>query len=118
MTHFLRSRRVCAVVVAILLCGMAVGCSLLDTRIAAIRKNPETYLDREVTVSGEVIDSLKIPMLPGFYTLDDGSGTIKVITDRQPPFKGGKVRLVAKVRIAATVEGKPVGLHLQELRRY
>jgi len=97
---------------------VAAGCRFVTTRIGDITSNPGNYLGREVTVAGEVVESLKLPLLPGGYTLRDTTGQILVLTAGQPPLTGARVRVRARVESAATIGGQVVALHLTEVRRY
>ena len=86
------------------------GCRFATTRIGDIQARPGGYLNREVTVAGSVTDSIKLPFLPGLYSVNDGSGVISVLTNSQPPLSGDRVRIRARVASAATIGGQTVGL--------
>ena len=127
-THFATSTRkarthsAAAVAVFVLIAASLVmtcaGCRFVTTKIGSIQAKPGEYLTREVTVAGNVTDSIKLPFLPGVYGVRDGSGEMKVLTNTQPPLSGARVRLQVRVEAAATIDGQAIGLHLVEIRRY
>ena len=106
------------VLIAASLVMTCAGCRLVTTKIGSIQAKPGEYLSREVTVAGNVTDSIKFPFLPGVYGVRDGSGEMKVLTNTQPPLSGARVRLQVRVETAATIDGQAIGLHLVEIRRY
>lgn len=73
------------------LLGLLASCGLFSTRIADIKENPRKYAGKVVTVSGEVKDTTNLGFLK-YYVVDDGSGTIHVVTSRPLPKAGIKVR--------------------------
>jgi hypothetical protein len=50
------------------------------------------------------------------YTVDDGSGEIRVIarSNRTPPRTGSRVKVKGQVNELAVFNGRSIGLHLQE----
>ena len=63
---------------------------LLATKIGDIKKNPEKFANQVVTVSGTVDESHNL-VLVHYYTVNDGSGTIAVVTKDALPKEGAKV---------------------------
>ena len=57
---------------------------------------------------------MKLPFLPGFYTVKDKTGEISVFAGAQPPALGTKVRVKGRVEAAATVGGQSFGVHIRE----
>jgi hypothetical protein len=94
------------------------ACGLVATDIATITSRPADYLGREVTISGTVGDAVKLPLLPGAYSMKDGTGEILVVTKDQPPPSGSRLRLRCRVESAATLGSRVLGLHLAEVHRY
>ena len=65
----------CLLVAAALVLASS-GCRYVTTSIGDIEARPGAYLGREVTVAGNVSDSIKLPFLPGLYGIHDGSGEL------------------------------------------
>jgi hypothetical protein len=81
----------------VLLIGLFAAACPDRTSIADIEDNPSKFYDKEVAVAGTVKDSygVSIPLLKngqgGVYKIDDGSGSIWVITQRNVPTKGAQL---------------------------
>jgi hypothetical protein len=96
MVMTLGLRRTAAVVILVLMSAGAVGCA---TRINSVLADPSKYRNREVKVSGTVLDSYAIAGR-GAYQLEDGTGRLWVITDRGVPRKGARVTARGVIREA------------------
>lgn len=92
----MRIMRRCAacVILALAACSPA-------TDIGSIVDNPRNYAERTVTVSGDVQDTFGLGAFK-YYTLSDGSGSIRVMTERPLPKKGEHIRVTGKVQEAFT----------------
>ena len=104
--------------VVLLLAIVAIGCPD-RTSIAEIEANPAKYQDKEVAIAGTTSTSygLSIPLSDkagGIYKIDDGTGTIWVITDRSVPSKGAKLGVKGKIQNGVNYNGKNYGLVLFE----
>ena len=90
------------------------------TSIADIESNPSKYLDKEVGVAGTVKDSygISVPILSngtgGIYKIDDGSGSIWVLTKRSVPSKGAQLGVKGKVQNGVNYNGRNYGLVIIE----
>lgn len=90
------------------------------TSIADIEDNPSKYYDKEVAVAGTVKDSygVSIPLIKdgqgGAYKIDDGSGSIWVITKRNVPTKGAQLGVKGKVQNGVNYNGRNYGLVIIE----
>ena len=95
MTRSQRSRNVCA---ALVLLGtvIASGCA---TSIRKITLDPSKYTNREVKVSGQVVDDVSLGGR-GAYRIDDGTGTLWVVSDGGVPRRGARVRTTGRIRDA------------------
>ncbi|HEY0426959.1 MAG TPA: hypothetical protein VGC76_04055 [Pyrinomonadaceae bacterium] len=88
--------------------------------IADIENNPSKYYDKDVAVAGTVKDSygVSIPLIKngegGIYKIDDGSGSIWVITKRSVPTKGAQLGVKGKVQNGVNYNGKNYGLVIIE----
>lgn len=90
------------------------------TSIADIEANPSKYEGKEVAVAGTVKDSygVSIPIIRngegGMYKIDDGSGSIWVVTKNSVPTKGARLGVKGKIQTGANINGKNYGLVLYE----
>jgi hypothetical protein len=73
---------------------LTTGCAG-TTRIGTLLADPSEYDGRMVRVEGEVTQTVGIPLLGGTYSVSDGSGTLRVVTD-----EGGVPREGAEIRVA------------------
>lgn len=100
---------------------LATGCPQKRT-IAEIEANPARYQNKEVIVVGIVRDSYGIS-LPGTrygggaYKVDDGTGSIWIITDGSVPAAGAEVGVRGVVGSGVTWKGRTYGLGLYEKER-
>lgn len=104
----------------ILIAGLFAAACPKRTSIADIENNQSKYYDKEVAVVGTVKDSygVSIPILKngegGIYKIDDGSGSIWVITKRSVPTKGAQLGVKGKIQNGVNYNGKNYGLVLIE----
>lgn len=105
----------------IVLSIIGIGCPE-RTSIADIEANPGKFQNKEVAIAGVTSTSygLSIPLSNksgGIYKIDDGTGTIWVITDRSVPSKGAKLGVKGKIQNGMNYNGKNYGLVLVEKDR-
>ena len=74
---------------------VSIGCA--STRINRILADPSHYRDRQVSVSGSVVDSYSFANR-GAYRLGDESGQLWVVSDRGVPRKGARVTVQGTIR--------------------
>ncbi len=96
----------------------AAGCPK-RTSIADIESNPSKYLDKEVAVAGVVKDSygVTIPLTNvrgGIYKVDDGTGSIWVVTQETVPNKGAEVGVKGRIGNGVNWNGRNYGLGMYE----
>jgi hypothetical protein len=90
------------------------------TSIGKIEANPSRYVGKEVAVAGTVRNSfgVSIPIISsgsgGIYKIDDGTGSLWVITKRGVPSKGVEVGVKGKIQNGVSFNGKNYGLVLME----
>ena len=102
-----------AILIVILLLA---GCPS-QVRISDLQHNPAKYAGKEVAVSGTVTQSFGL-MGNGAYQLDDGSGTIWVLSQGYGiPGKGAKVGVTGTVTEGASFGGKSLGTALRQTQR-
>ena len=86
-------------VAALLLASVATGCSLGPTAIKEILDNPAKYDGKVVSVEGDVVDSANLLVLK-FYSVQDATGKIAVVTKRSVPRPGAHVSVQGTVHQA------------------
>ncbi len=64
--------------------------------IRDIIDNPRWYVDRTVVVDGEVVRVFSL-VLVKYFVVNDGSGSIRVVTTQPLPRKGERIRVMGKV---------------------
>lgn len=92
------------------------------TSIADIEANPSKYQNKEVAIAGTVRDSygINIPGTPirgGAYKIDDGTGSIWIVTEEGVPTKGTQVGVKGRVGSGINWHGRNYGLGLYEKDR-
>lgn len=92
------------------------------TSIADIQSNPSKYQDKTVAVAGVVKDSygLNIPgtqVRGGIYKIDDGTGSIWVVTEDAVPGKGAEIGVEGRIGSGVNWNGKNYGLGMYEKQR-
>jgi len=103
--------------------GIAAGCPQRRS-IADIERNPGRYANKEVAIVGVVRDSYGVsvpgtPIRGGAYKIDDGTGSIWVITEDTVPGKGAEIGIKGRVGTGVSWSGKNYGLGIYETgRRY
>jgi hypothetical protein len=85
---------VCRCLAAVLILA-AVGCAK-PVSIKDIIDNPRAYADRTVTIEGEVVSMLSLVVVK-YFTVNDGTGSINVVTERPLPKKGERIRVTGKI---------------------
>jgi len=102
---------------------LAAGCPK-RVSIAEIESNPSRFNDKSVAVAGIVKDSygISIPVIReggGIYKIDDGTGSLWVITQEGVPARDAQIGVKGKIRTGVVYKGKNYGLVLMEDdRRY
>jgi hypothetical protein len=97
---------------------MTMACPKRES-IASIEANPSKYYNKEVGIAGTVRDSygLNIPLTQirgGVYKVDDGTGSIWVVTQSSVPAKGTKIGVKGKIQNGVNFNGKNYGLGMIE----
>jgi hypothetical protein len=95
--------RALAATAALLAATCAIGCGggLTINRILA---EPDRYRRQDVTLKGEVVNSASL-LGRGAYKLDDGTGTIWVVTDHGVPRRGADIKASGRIRDVVDVGG-------------
>lgn len=92
-----------------MLCMVVVLCCSCDrlfpTRIGDIAKDPRAFADKDVTVSGEVGEAISLYFVK-YFSLNDGTGEIIVVSSKPLPRKGEKLRIKGRIREAFSLGDK------------
>jgi hypothetical protein len=86
------------------------------TEIAQLNENPNVYEGRRVKIKGEVVDTLRIPLVgSNSYVLDDGTGEVKVITNQYTPKIGSKIAIIGIGSNTVIIGGESIGFRIREV---
>ena len=85
------------VAITVLSIAALVSTACASTHINQILADPSHYRDRQVRVSGSVVDSYSIGNR-GAYRLGDESGQLWVVSDQGVPRKGARVTVQGTIR--------------------
>ena len=107
-------------ILAILLVTMALT-SCERTRIGDITADPGSFKNREISVTGEVVQSVGASVgsfSRGVYEISDGTGNLWVYSEsRGVPSKGAHVGVKGRIAESVTILGRNYGTILQESQR-
>ncbi|MGI8555889.1 MAG: hypothetical protein ACR2LT_05990 [Pyrinomonadaceae bacterium] len=98
----------------VLTAGILLTACPQQTSIGKIESNPSRYVGKETAVAGRVTNSFGVAMLGGIYKVDDGTGSIWVLTSRSVPSKNSQVGVKGKVQDGLSFGGKSYGLGMIE----
>lgn len=88
-------RRTGALTALVLTTLLTAACGALT--VHQVVTDPSRYRDRDVKLSGEVVDSYSF-LNRGAYRIDDGTGQLWVVSDKGVPRKSARVTVKGKVR--------------------
>ena len=116
-----KSTNIMLLALALFVTAFAAACPERRT-IADIQANPSKYNDKEVVIVGTVKDSygLNVPGTPirgGVYKVDDGTGSIWIVSEEGVPSKGAEVGVRGIVGNGVNWNGKNYGLGVYEKDR-
>lgn len=74
---------------------LGAGCA--TTNVARLMAEPNRYANRDVRLTGDVVESVSL-LGHGAYKLDDGTGSIWVVSRRGVPRRGARVEAKGKIR--------------------
>ena len=95
---------VCLNLMALAVLVVMAGCN--TTRISDINNDPARYLDKDVTVAGQVVTSFGA-MNQGAFELDDGTGHLWVWSSGfGVPSQGARVVVTGRVQSGVAVGGR------------
>ena len=112
-------KKISIIVVTVLVLGiivLSIGCS--SVKISDIQANPDQYEGKEVSLKGTVNETIWLGLLStGAYQVDDGSGTIWIVTKSAPPAKGDKASLKGTVATSVKIGTQSLGTVVNETKR-
>jgi membrane protein implicated in regulation of membrane protease activity len=91
----IHTRRPPALILVGALALLAAGCA--TTNVARLLAEPQRFANRDVGLKGDVVESVSL-LGHGAYKLDDGTGTIWVVSRHGVPRRGARVRVKGKIR--------------------
>ena len=106
----------------VVLTGLFVAACPERTSIADIEANPSKYQNKEVVIAGTVRDSYGVnvpgtPIRGGAYKIDDGTGSIWIITEEGVPTRGAQVGVKGMIGTGVNWNGRNYGLGVYEKDR-
>lgn len=104
-------RRFAAPAILVLLSLVLVGCE--SVKIGDLLADPSRWSNKTVRVTGTVENSFGL-MGQGAYAVNDGTGTIWVISRSGVPARGARVEVVGDVFQGAQVGGQSFAVALRE----
>jgi hypothetical protein len=84
------------ILVIIVFCLLYFKDDIWGTSIGKIIQNPRDYDNKEVTISGIVKDRTSLVFV-SYYTVQDKSGEIRVISKKAMPTVGSKIKIRGRV---------------------
>jgi hypothetical protein len=102
---------------ALLLCGtlLLTACAVRAS-IGELKTDPGQYHNKDITVTGTVTESYGA-LGTGAYEIDDGSGTLWVITRQGVPGRGVHVGVKGRLQRGCNIGGRTLGTVLVESDR-
>jgi hypothetical protein len=98
MTRMIRKRLLVRLVGGAILAGSAlVSAACASMTINKVLADPSRYRNREVRLSGAVVDSYSLANR-GAYRIDDATGQLWVVSGRGTPRKGARVIVKGTIR--------------------
>jgi hypothetical protein len=95
--------------------AFSLACGLAPVKVEEIERDPTRFEDKVVTLHGTARGGTKLPfMQESFYEIDDGTGSLPVVTTKALPAEGKKVFVRGRVKSAFRLGGKSYGLVVME----
>jgi hypothetical protein len=86
----------CAVLLFLTACGVAY--SVTPTKIQDVLDHPRDFEGKDITLSGTVTNSVSLILIK-YYEIQDGTGTIKIVTDKLLPSRGEKLSVTGRMMV-------------------
>ena len=86
-----------------------------QTNIGKINRDPDRYANKEVGIAGNVTDSYGVALVGGAYKVDDGTGSIWVVSrGGGVPSRGSRVGVRGHVLNGFNFAGRNFGTVIEE----
>lgn len=72
--------------------------SITATKIKDILDHPRDYQSQDITVYGTVTNAVSLLVIK-YYEIQDGTGSIKIVTDRLLPTRGEKLKATGRMTV-------------------
>jgi aspartyl/asparaginyl-tRNA synthetase len=69
-----------------------------STKIKDILDHPRDYEGRDITINGTVTNTVSLLVIK-YYEIQDGTGSIKIITDKLLPSRGEKLTVTGRMAV-------------------
>ena len=109
-----------AVLLSLLAVCLLAGCNEHTDKLGDIAGNPSAYVNKDVTVEGEVTQVYELPLgiaNIAAYRINDGTGQTWVLSRAGAPLKGDKVGLKGTVRPEGRIGGEVLTNIIEEKQR-
>ena len=73
--------------------------SITAMKIKDLLDHPRDYQSQDITVYGTVTNAVSLLVIK-YYEIQDGTGSIKVVTDKLLPTRGEKVKVTGRMTVA------------------
>lgn len=86
-------------ILTLIVASLAACAAVVPPRTASIKQiqdDPRSYVDRTVKVAGEVTQVFSVVVLK-YFTVNDGTGSMHVVTNQVLPRKGQRIEVTGKV---------------------
>jgi aspartyl/asparaginyl-tRNA synthetase len=93
-------RLICSLIFCLGLLNLACDAaySITATKIKDILDHPRDYQSQEITVYGTVTNAVSLLVIK-YYEIQDGTGSIKIVTDRLLPTRGEKLKATGRMTV-------------------
>ena len=97
----MRLRRfICSLIFCLGLLNLACDAaySITATKIKDLLDHPRDYQSKDITVYGTVTNAVSLLVIK-YYEIQDGTGSIKVVTDKLLPTRGEKLKVTGRMTV-------------------
>lgn len=93
------------------------GCSIYPS-ISKIKDDPQKYEDKKISIKGKVVETIGIPLIQnGIFQMDDGTGTIWIVSEKRRPARGDKVTVKGIVKTGFSFNERSFGTVIIEAEK-
>jgi len=89
------------------------GCAARSVAVRDVVDHPREYAGKRVTIEGEVTGSFSLFVIK-YFTVNDGTGTIGVISENPLPRKGEKIKVTGTVKEALSLGDQTLTMLYEE----